>query len=101
MSDYPAVSVLLPTTPVVRLASRDGELLDRLVKQAAARLIAELPPERAEPIVTRLRCLVLEAQSGPSAQGLALYASGGVSALRRLPIVVDSPGRGGHDVRHP
>lgn len=79
-----------PPPPGVRLASRDGELLDRLVEQAAARLIAELSPERAEPIVTRLRCLVLEAQSGRSAQGLALYASGGVSALRRLPIVVDS-----------
>ncbi|MEU8233336.1 hypothetical protein AB0C12_27460 [Actinoplanes sp. NPDC048967] len=86
--DYPAISVLLSTTPAAQLTRADALRLEALADQAVDRVRAELQTAVAAPAVRRLRALVEQARRGPAAQSLALYACAGTDALIRLPIVV-------------
>jgi hypothetical protein len=88
VQEYPAISVLLSTTPAARLSRADALRLDALTTQAVDRVRAELQPLAAAPAVRRLRALVEQARRGPATQALALYASASTDALVRLPIVV-------------
>ncbi|MEV4702894.1 hypothetical protein [Actinoplanes sp. NPDC049316] len=86
--DYPAISVLLSTTPAAELHTADALRLDALAGQAVARVRAELQPAAAAPAVRRLAALVEQARRGPAGRALALYASASCEALLRLPIGV-------------
>ncbi|MDP9817879.1 baeRF3 domain-containing protein [Spirilliplanes yamanashiensis] len=86
--EYPAVSVLLSTTPAAQLGHADALRLDALAGRAIDRLRTELQPAAAAPAVRRLRVLVDRARRGPATQALALYASASTDALIRLPIAV-------------
>lgn len=86
--EYPAISVLLTTTPAAQLTRADALRLDALAAHAADRVHTELPPETAAPAVRRLHDLVAQARRGPAGHGLALYASAGTDALIRLPVAV-------------
>lgn len=86
--EYPAISVLLNTTPAAELTDADALRLDTLADRAVERVRAELQPAAAAPAVRRLAALVARAHRAPAAQGLALYASASTEALLRLPIPV-------------
>jgi hypothetical protein len=88
VNEYPAISVLLTTTPAAQLGHADAVRLNALATQAIDRVRAELQPAAAAPAVRRLQALVEQARKGPATQALALYASAGTDALIRLPIVV-------------
>ncbi len=86
--EYPAISVLLSTTPAAQLNRPDALRLDALAAQAVDRVRAELQPAAAAPAVRRLRTLLEQARNGPATRALALYASAGTDALLRLPVAV-------------
>src|SRR5512139_2603084 len=86
--EYPAISLLLTTTPGATLAHADALRLEGLAGQAVERVRAELRPEAAAPAVRRLRDLVDEARRGPTTAALAVYASASTGALVRLPLPV-------------
>ncbi len=86
--EYPAISVLLSTTPAAQLTHADALRLDALATQAVDRVRTELQPAAAAPAVRRLRSLLDQARTGPAAQALALYASASTDALIRLPVTV-------------
>ncbi|GAA3273636.1 hypothetical protein Dvina_37505 [Dactylosporangium vinaceum] len=86
--EYPAVSLLLSTTPAAVLTRADALRLDALAASAVDRLDDELQPEAALPAIRRLHRLVEQARRGPAAHGLAVYASASAESLIRLPIAV-------------
>ncbi|WP_431920926.1 hypothetical protein [Nonomuraea jabiensis] len=85
---YPAVSLLLNTTPAAELTRADALRLDALAADAVQRLRDELQPAAADPAIGRLHTLIDQARHGPTSRALALYASAGSQALIRLPISV-------------
>jgi hypothetical protein len=88
VQEYPAVSLLLTTTPATALIRSDAQRLDALAATAAQRLRAELPPETTTPVVRRLHKLIDQAHAGPTGKALVLYVSAGTHAVIRLPISV-------------
>lgn len=69
--EYPAVSLLLTTTPAAELIPADALRLDELAATAVQRLRAEPPPDTTAPVVRRLHGLVEQARSGPTGRALA------------------------------
>ena len=63
--EYPAINVLLSTTPAAQLTRADASRLDALAAQAVDRVRAELQPAAAAPTVRRLRALLEQARTGP------------------------------------
>ncbi|RKN46151.1 hypothetical protein [Micromonospora endolithica] len=86
--EYPAISLLLTTTPATTLANADALRLDALAEQAVTRVRAELQPAAAAPAIRRLHELLQQARTGPAGHALAVYASASTSALIRLPLPV-------------
>lgn len=86
--EYPAISILLTTTPAAQLSPADALRLNALITQAVDRIRTELQPAASAPAVRRLHVLVEQARCGPATHALALYASASTDALIRLPIVV-------------
>jgi hypothetical protein len=86
--EYPAVSLLLTTTPAAELIRSDDLRLDALAATAIERLRAELPPDTTAPLVRRLHELIEQAHAGPTGRALVLYVSAGAHAVIRLPIGV-------------
>jgi hypothetical protein len=86
--EYPAVSILLTTTPGAGPASAHLRRLDALVDQAARRLAEERLGEIADLVVSRLRGLALQAASAGPSEALALFASPSRALGVRLPVAV-------------
>lgn len=86
--EYPAISVLLTTSPGAELTRADALRLEGLAARAVERVREELVPEAAVPAARRLNALVERARRGPASRGLALFASASAEALVRLPIPV-------------
>ncbi len=86
--EYPAISVLITTTPAEQLVPADALRLEALAGQAVDRVRVELQPAAAAPAIRRLRTLLDQARRGPAGRALALYASAGTDALIRLPVAV-------------
>jgi hypothetical protein len=86
--EYPAISVLLTTTPAAELTPADALQLAALAAQAVDRVRTELQPAAAAPAVRRLHHLVDQDRRGPTSHALALYASAGTESLIRLPVAV-------------
>jgi hypothetical protein len=86
--EYPAISVLITTTPAAQLTHADTLRLNALASRAIQRVSVELQPAAARPAVRGLANLVAQARHGPTARALAVYASASTQALVRLPITV-------------
>lgn len=85
---YPAVSLLLPTTPAPRMTEVDRARLQGLLATAERRLESEAHPER-QSVGAALAELVAEACTREAAAGLAVFASpSGIRVTVRLPIAV-------------
>lgn len=84
----PAVSVLLTTSPAARMTPQDAARLDQLVRVATARLWADLPARRAEPLAETLRVLALDASSAGTRSAVALYVADGLARGFTLPVSV-------------
>ena len=86
---FPAVSILVSTTPVDRLTETDAATLEQLVAQAADRLRFE-PPGSAAELSHRLRSIADRAASAPTDQALALYVHATHAEIVRLPMPVQN-----------
>ncbi|MET7398538.1 hypothetical protein ABZS66_34130 [Dactylosporangium sp. NPDC005572] len=88
IQEYPAISVLLTTTPAAQLTQADALRLRALASRAIHRVSTELQPAAARPAAQRLANLVNQARTAPTSHALAIYASASTEALLRLPIPV-------------
>ncbi len=84
---YPAVSLLMNTTPAAVMTALDAVTLRRLVQQATRRLSSEALPEKAD-VLLALDRLVTQAAVGPTGRALAVYASPGGAFIVHLPLEV-------------
>lgn len=85
---YPAVSLLMPTTPAPRMTELDRARLQGLLATAQRRLRGEAHPE-GESVEAALADLVVEAAALPTASGLGVFVSaGGMRVSVRLPVAV-------------
>ena len=82
---YPAVSLLLNTTPASSMTPGDAATLRRMVEEAARRLRAE---GLAGSLVETLDGLVRHAMTEPTGRALAVYASAGMARALPLPVAV-------------
>ena len=84
---YPAVSVLLNTTPSHAMTAVDRDRLRALVADAERRLADErLPGERE--VMTALQLAAADALAGPTSSAVAVFASRALSMAVRLPVPV-------------
>jgi hypothetical protein len=84
---FPALSILLSTSPSDGLTGTDALALDRLVAEAAGRLQAEAGALAAD-LGNHLRSLAIWAASMPTERALALYLHTKHSEIVRLPTPV-------------
>lgn len=85
---YPAVSLLMNTTPAPALTGADAVRLTQLLAQAVRRVHAEGPDEDAAAAMANLEQLVDDAVGGPTGTALALYAGPHTALTLRLPVEV-------------
>lgn len=85
---YPAVSILMNTTPAQAMTPPDRARLRALVDQAGSRLRAEEHPAVTEVICRSLERLAAQADAGPTSQALTLFASAQTATALRLPVAV-------------
>ena len=85
---YPAVSLLMNTTPSPALTGPEAVRLDQLLAQATRRLRAEGLGEDATAALANLERLVGDVVGGPTSTGLALYAGPHTAVAVRLPVEV-------------
>ncbi|GAA1037079.1 hypothetical protein GCM10009557_49610 [Virgisporangium ochraceum] len=86
--EYPAISILLTTTPAAQLTHADALRLEALAGRAVDRVRDELQPAAAAPAIRRLDAVIRQARTGRAGRALALYACASTDALIRLPISV-------------
>jgi hypothetical protein len=86
LAGYPCVSVLMPTRPGPALDRDDADRLAGLIADAHRRLVAE--GLDADAVVARLAALAAAAGSGPSGEGLGLFASEGHAEAFHLTAVL-------------
>ena len=84
---WPAVSILLDTTPAPVMRPQDVRRLERLVEEVEDELRSR-GVLSSEPVMSRVRALVTEAAAGPTGRGLALFASRALERSMRLPAPV-------------
>jgi hypothetical protein len=85
---YPAVSVLLNTTPARAMTAADAARLRGLVDLAARRLRAEAPKGKEPALVADLHRLADRAAAAPTGTAVALFASSGTAEHVALPLAV-------------
>ena len=86
--DYPAVSVLMNTSPAPAMRPDDVTRLRGMVAQAVARLRSEDLGPKASAAQEALERLCARAARQPTASALALFASAGTSLAVPLPVAV-------------
>lgn len=82
---FPAVSVLMATTPGPSMTLTDQTRLEDMVDQATLRL-QRLPDGDPAPLVKSLLGLTRTLATQPTGHGFALFASAGVARSCRLPV---------------
>lgn len=87
ISDYPCISILLPTRPQSRMAVDDQARLEGLVRVARSELQAE-GIAVGEQLVDEIAQLARHLTELPTDQGLVIYASRGMLEYRHLPVPV-------------
>ncbi|MGQ9683860.1 MAG: AOC03_06830 family ribosome hibernation factor [Anaerolineae bacterium] len=85
---YPAVSILLPTHRHSPANQQDPIRVKNLVRQAADRLLAELPKREVEPLLMRLQALTDKIDYLHALDGLALFAHRDWARAFYLPFAV-------------
>ena len=85
---YPAVSLLMNTTPSPALTGPEAVRLNQLLAQATRRLHEEGPSGDAAAALANLERLVDDAVGGPTSNALALYAGPRTALAVRLPVEV-------------
>lgn len=85
---YPALSVLLSTTPAPVMSPGDAMRLDRLVEGAVDRVRRHDPGPVGEQALAALALLADEARTCATDVGLALFASADESLAVSLPVAV-------------
>lgn len=85
---YPAVSLLMNTTPSAALTGPEAVRLNQLLAQATRRLRAEGPSQDAAAALANLERLVDDAVGGSTSSALALYAGPHTAVALRLPVQV-------------
>lgn len=89
VSGYPAVSLLMTTTPAARMLPDDGARLAGLAREAERRLVElEGLPGARTALVTPLHDLVARTAHGPAGQGIAVYVSAATQAVVHLTLPV-------------
>jgi len=88
MRGYPAVSVLMSTTPAAAMSAADAQRLDVLVHRAVDRLLEEHLGGVQHTVVPALRELATRVQTEPTRQAVALYVSAATSRSVRLGVSV-------------
>ena len=86
--DYPAVSLLMNTTPAPTMTPDDAAALRQLGRQAAQRLTGEDLPAGARGLIATLDRLTSQAAAGPTSSAIAVYASRATAELVRLPVTL-------------
>ena len=84
---FPAVSILLSTSPSNRLTETDSAALERLIAQAADRLHAEAGTA-ADHLGARMRSLFDRASTLPADRAMALYVHANHAEIVRLPMPI-------------
>ena len=84
---FPAVSILLSTTPADRMTTTDSATLEQLIAQAVNRLRVEAPVS-ADDLSHRLRSVADWAAGARTHQALALYVDTSHVEIARLPMPV-------------
>lgn len=82
---FPAVSVLMTTTPCPSMTLTDETRLEDLVDQATLRL-RRLPEGDPAPLIAALLGLARTAATEPTGHGIALFVAAGVARSCRLPV---------------
>jgi hypothetical protein len=88
VADYPAVSVLVSTTPAPVMTPADAARLRGRVAEAVERVRRERLGERADHAVRALQALAGRASQAPTSCALALFASAEVAMAVPLPLTV-------------
>jgi len=88
VQDYPALSVLVSTTPAPVMTPADATRVRARVAQAVERVRREQLGPAADDAVAALTQLAERVAAEPTGRGLALFASAGTSMAVPLPLAV-------------
>ena len=88
VKEYPALSLLMTTTPLPVMAAADAVQLRLLAHNGIRRLRAEAIPGITNAMVSALEDAVDEAAAGPTSAAIALYLSPGTTRTLHLPVSV-------------
>jgi hypothetical protein len=86
---YPAVSLLMSTTPAARMLPGDQARLAALARQAAQRLEAEGLPGARRTVLSPLGELVVDAGRGPATAAVGVFVSAATATVVHLPVPVN------------
>ena len=88
IKSYPAVTLLMSTTPAPRMLPEDAERLRGLAREAQARLTAEALPGTWRTVLRSLADLVDEAGRGPATEAIAVFVSAATRTVVHLNVLV-------------
>ena len=86
---YPAVSLLMSTTPGPRMLPEDVARLAALARQAQARLGSETWPGGRATVLAPLADLVSAVGRGPATAAVGVFVSAAMATVVHLPVPVD------------
>lgn len=88
IESYPAVTLLMSTTPASRMLPEDAERLRGMVREAEARLTSESLPGLRGTVLRPLAKLAEEAGCGPATEAVAIFVSAATRAVVHLNVAV-------------
>lgn len=88
LEGYPAVSLLMSTTPAARMLPGDAARLAALARQAEARLKSEALPGARGTELAELAELVSTVGRGPATAAVGVFVSAAMSTVVHLPVPV-------------
>jgi hypothetical protein len=88
LQGYPAVSLLMSTTPAARMLREDAARLAALARQAEARLESEAMPGARGTVLAPMAELVSAVERGPATAAVGVFVSAAISTVVHLPVPV-------------
>ena len=85
---YPAVSLLMSTTPAPKMLAADVARLAGLAREAERRLASGTVPDALSLVLASLADLVAQAGRGPTTAAVGVFVSAALSTVVRLPVPV-------------
>jgi len=86
--DYPAVTLLMNTTPATVMTRDDATALRGMARRAAERLRREHLGAVEGAVIAAMERLTAQAATGPTSTAIAVYASRATAEIHRLPVSV-------------